>query len=70
MNDGFTVADAYLFTVLNWCNLFKLDLSKWPALTDYLGASQHGPRTGGAQGRGLRNNRAATNSTQRASRYP
>ena len=37
MNDGFTVADAYLFTVLNWCNLFKLDLSKWPALTDYLG---------------------------------
>ena len=36
MNDGFTVADAYLFTVLNWCSLFKLDLSKWPALTDYL----------------------------------
>jgi glutathione S-transferase len=37
MGDNFTIADAYLFTVLNWCNLFKLDLSKWPALTDYLG---------------------------------
>lgn len=33
----FTVADAYLFVVLNWTSLFKLDMSKWPALTDYLG---------------------------------
>jgi glutathione S-transferase len=37
MGDGFTVADAYLFTVLNWCNLLKVDLGKWPALTEYLG---------------------------------
>jgi glutathione S-transferase len=36
MGDRFTVADAYLFTVMNWCKLFKLDLGKWPALTDYL----------------------------------
>lgn len=37
MGDSFTVADAYLFTVLNWCNLLKVDLGKWPALTEYLG---------------------------------
>jgi len=28
----FTVADAYLFTVLNWSNRVKLDLARWPAL--------------------------------------
>jgi glutathione S-transferase len=33
--DKFTIADAYLFTILGWANLFKLDMSKWPALTDY-----------------------------------
>ena len=37
MGNRFTVADAYLFVVLNWTNLFKLDMSQWPALTDYLG---------------------------------
>ena len=37
MGNSFTVADAYLFVVLNWTNLFKLDMSKWPTLTDYLG---------------------------------
>lgn len=36
MGDRFTAADAYLFTVMNWCKLFKLDLGKWPALTAYL----------------------------------
>ena len=33
--DKFTIADAYLFTILGWANLFKLDMGKWPALTDY-----------------------------------
>lgn len=37
MGQQFTVADAYLFVVLNWTDLFKLDMSKWPTLTDYLG---------------------------------
>jgi len=33
--DKFSVADAYLFTILSWANLFKLDMSKWPALQSY-----------------------------------
>jgi len=33
--DKFTIADAYLFTILGWANLFKLDMSKWPALQSY-----------------------------------
>jgi glutathione S-transferase len=28
--DKYTVADAYLFTVLNWTNIHKIDLAKWP----------------------------------------
>lgn len=32
---AFTVADAYLFTVLNWHKLFDIDLGKWPVLKDY-----------------------------------
>ena len=35
MGDKFSVADAYLFTILGWANLFKLDMSKWPALQSY-----------------------------------
>jgi glutathione S-transferase len=29
---AFTVADAYLFTLLNWAPMLKVDLSPWPAL--------------------------------------
>ena len=28
----FSIADAYLFVVLNWSGLLKVDLSPWPAL--------------------------------------
>lgn len=34
---GFTIADAYLFTVLNWTKFVGIDLSKWPALQAYHG---------------------------------
>src|SRR5262245_55512040 len=34
--DRFTVADAYLVTVLNWAKFVGLDLAKWPALKTYL----------------------------------
>ena len=33
--DRFTVADAYLVTVLNWSNYTGIDLSRWPAVQDY-----------------------------------
>ncbi|TDR72489.1 glutathione transferase GstA [Paludibacterium purpuratum] len=32
----FTVADAYLFTCLNWCQFLKVSLEPWPALPAYL----------------------------------
>jgi glutathione S-transferase len=31
----FTVADAYLFTLLNWCQWTGIDLGRWPALQAY-----------------------------------
>lgn len=37
MGDQFTIADAYLFTILGWADLFKLDMSRWPALKQYAG---------------------------------
>jgi glutathione S-transferase len=33
--DTFTVADCYLFTVLNWAHWVKIDLSRWPSITEY-----------------------------------
>jgi glutathione S-transferase len=35
LGNTFTVADAYLFTVLNWVRIVKIDLSKWPVLAAY-----------------------------------
>ena len=35
--DKFTIADAYLFVVLGWTNLHKIDMAKWPALTNFMG---------------------------------
>ncbi len=35
MGDTFTVADGYLFTVLNWCQWVGIDLANWPVLKDY-----------------------------------
>jgi len=32
----FSVADAYLFTVLNWTQWTGIDLAKWPVLKDYV----------------------------------
>ncbi len=36
MGDTFTVADCYLFTVLNWAGWVKIDLSRWPSVNGYL----------------------------------
>ncbi|PRD64952.1 glutathione transferase GstA [Malikia granosa] len=35
LGSEFTVADAYLFTVLNWSKFIKLDLGAWPPLLAY-----------------------------------
>ena len=32
MGANFTVADAYLFNVLNWARLVKVDLAPWPVI--------------------------------------
>lgn len=36
MGSGFTVADAYLFTVLGWMKGFSIDLGRWPAIAGYM----------------------------------
>lgn len=36
MGDQFTVADAYLFTVLRWTSRIEIDLGKWPNLKAYV----------------------------------
>ena len=35
MGNTFTVADAYLFTVLSWTGHVGIDLTKWPVLAAY-----------------------------------
>jgi glutathione S-transferase len=34
--DKYTVADAYLFTVLNWTKGLKIDLDKWPSIKNFV----------------------------------
>ncbi len=36
MGDQFTVADAYLFTVLRWSNVHQIDLKKYPNISAYM----------------------------------
>jgi glutathione S-transferase len=33
--DTFTIADAYLFTIVNWHNFLKFGLDRWPALQQF-----------------------------------
>jgi glutathione S-transferase len=33
--EQFTIADAYLFTVLNWTLFVEIDLARWPVLAQY-----------------------------------
>lgn len=35
VGNTFTVADAYLVTMLNWAVFLKVDLARWPALATY-----------------------------------
>jgi glutathione S-transferase len=36
MGDRFTIADAYLFTLLGWCKWVDIDLGPWPGLAAYV----------------------------------
>ncbi|KGM30388.1 glutathione transferase GstA [Inquilinus limosus] len=36
LEGGFSVADAYLFTVLGWTRFFAIDLGRWPAVAAYM----------------------------------
>jgi glutathione S-transferase len=44
LGNTFTVADAYLFTVLSWTGHVKIDLSKWPVLAEYKSRVAHRPK--------------------------
>ena len=44
LGDTFTVADAYLFTVLSWSSHVGVDLSKCHVLTAYLARVGHRPK--------------------------
>lgn len=44
MGDTFSVADGYLFTVVNWANFVKMDLSKWPKLGEFMGRVASRPK--------------------------
>ena len=46
--DGFTVADAYLVVVLNWCEFAGVDLSAWPVLHAWRAAIQRRPSVAAA----------------------
>ena len=43
MGDAFSVADAYLFTVLNWKIATPVDLERWPAIASYYQRLQRRP---------------------------
>lgn len=36
MGNEFSIADAYLFTVLNWTPMHQIDVSKWPGIQAYI----------------------------------
>ena len=36
MGDTFTVADAYLYTILRWAARVDIDIAKWPNLKAYV----------------------------------
>jgi glutathione S-transferase len=41
--DQFSIADAYLCTVLNWTRAVPIDLAKWPAVKDYYSRTRKRP---------------------------
>ena len=48
--ERFSVADAYLFTVLNWGQATPVELEKWPALKAYVSRLRKRPSIARALG--------------------
>jgi glutathione S-transferase len=44
MGDKFSIADAYLFTVLNWTNLHKIDVARWPSIKALMDRVRNRPK--------------------------
>ena len=44
MGERFSIADAYLFTVLRWTNVHKIDVSRWPNIKAYLERVRNRPK--------------------------
>lgn len=36
LGSRYSVADTYLFCIINWTPLFKIDMTRWPALMSYM----------------------------------
>lgn len=49
MPSGFTVADAYLFTVMRWAKLMGISLDRWPALQAFMARIKSRPAVVAAQ---------------------
>ena len=45
MGDTYTVADAYLFTILSWAPMVKFDLAPWKGLMGYAERVKSRPAT-------------------------
>jgi glutathione S-transferase len=43
LGDAFSVADAYLFTVLRWCHYVGVNLEQWPVLKAFSERVAHRP---------------------------
>jgi glutathione S-transferase len=48
--DRFSIADAYLFTILNWTFGAKVDLKRWPVLAAYFERVKARPKVAQAWG--------------------
>jgi glutathione S-transferase len=46
--DQFSVADAYLLAVLNWCEFAGIDIGEWPVLKDWRAAMRERPSVAAA----------------------
>jgi glutathione S-transferase len=44
LGDKYSVADSYLFTVLNWTKGLKIDLAKWPNIQAFMGRVSARPK--------------------------